>query len=227
MSEWWTYRLSDFILFSPDTYYRTFALYHHRIWPMQVAVVLLLFLAAAAARRTKADPAARGRQLALVLAAAWGFCSGGFLLGAYASINWAARYFAAGFAVQSLLLLWLGFRGRIQLDVNGSRLAPWLIAAIGISAALAGMLAGRSWDQVEFVGLTPDPTAVATIALLGLSVPTRPRVALLIPVAWCLVGGLTLWALGSRESLWTWASAGVALSVPMVTRKHIHGRNAA
>ena len=28
MSEWWTYRLSNFLLFSPRTYYRLFELYN-------------------------------------------------------------------------------------------------------------------------------------------------------------------------------------------------------
>ena len=35
MSEWWTYSLSDFLLFSPRTYYRLFELYNLAIWPTQ------------------------------------------------------------------------------------------------------------------------------------------------------------------------------------------------
>ena len=33
MSEWWTYRLSDFLMFSPRTYYRLFELYNAEVWP--------------------------------------------------------------------------------------------------------------------------------------------------------------------------------------------------
>ena len=33
MSEWWTYRPSDFLLFAPRTYYRLFELYNAEIWP--------------------------------------------------------------------------------------------------------------------------------------------------------------------------------------------------
>ena len=36
MSEWWTYSLSDFLLFSPRTYYRLFELYNAAIWPAQI-----------------------------------------------------------------------------------------------------------------------------------------------------------------------------------------------
>jgi hypothetical protein len=36
MSEWWTYSLSDFLLFSPRTYYRLFELYNLAVWPWHV-----------------------------------------------------------------------------------------------------------------------------------------------------------------------------------------------
>src|SRR5438477_416793 len=56
MSEWWTYSLSDFLLFSPRTYYRLFELYNAAIWPEQIAavglgIVLLALLLAAARTR--------------------------------------------------------------------------------------------------------------------------------------------------------------------------------
>ena len=41
MSEWWTYRLSDFLLFSPRTWHRLFELYHAWLWPAQPLVLLL------------------------------------------------------------------------------------------------------------------------------------------------------------------------------------------
>ena len=39
-SEWWTYSLSDLLLFSPRTYYRLFELYNEAVWPMHVAAAL-------------------------------------------------------------------------------------------------------------------------------------------------------------------------------------------
>ena len=41
MSEWWTYRLSNFLLFSPRTYDRLFELYNAAIWPAQAAAFLV------------------------------------------------------------------------------------------------------------------------------------------------------------------------------------------
>ncbi|MCW5773784.1 MAG: MFS transporter permease, partial [Rhodospirillaceae bacterium] len=41
MSEWWTYSLSSFLLFSPRTFYRLFELHNAAIWPGQVAALVL------------------------------------------------------------------------------------------------------------------------------------------------------------------------------------------
>ena len=39
MSEWWTYRLSDFLMFSPRTYHRLFELTNAEIWPLQIVTL--------------------------------------------------------------------------------------------------------------------------------------------------------------------------------------------
>ena len=41
MSEWWTYSLSDFLLFSPRTYYRLVELYNLAIWPAQLVALAI------------------------------------------------------------------------------------------------------------------------------------------------------------------------------------------
>ena len=35
MSEWWTYGLSDFLMFSPRTWWRLAEQYHRSLWPVQ------------------------------------------------------------------------------------------------------------------------------------------------------------------------------------------------
>ena len=41
MSEWWTYSLSSFLLFSARTYYRLFELYNLDVWPLQIVTLAL------------------------------------------------------------------------------------------------------------------------------------------------------------------------------------------
>jgi hypothetical protein len=201
MPEWWSYRLSDLLLFSPRTYYRMFELYHHDIWPVHL---LVFALTAAAVILIRTESPWRNQAIAAMVAASWLWVAIAFHLQRYATINWAARYFSILFGVQVLLLVWYGVvRGRVRLgSARGGRTRVGiglLVVACGVQP-IAGVLAGRTWRQVELIGITPDATAIATIALLALSAAGLPRALLVIPVAWCAIGGATLWALGSGEA---------------------------
>ena len=87
MSEWWTYSLSDFLLFSPRIYYRLFELYNAAIWPLQI---LALALGAAIFGLLLSGVVWRGRAIATILAACWLWVAWGYLLQRYDTINWAA-----------------------------------------------------------------------------------------------------------------------------------------
>lgn len=56
---------------------------------------------------------------------------------------------------------------------------------------LGGLLAGRQWTQLEVFGVSPDPTAVATWGLL-LAASRVNWLALVMPVLWCVLSGVTL-----------------------------------
>ena len=51
MSEWWTYRPSDFLLFAPRTYYRLIELYNVEWWPLHLAVLRTLQLICEAGKK--------------------------------------------------------------------------------------------------------------------------------------------------------------------------------
>jgi len=202
VSEWWTYRPSDFLLFSPRTYYRLFELYNAEIWPAQIltlalgVAILVLLL--------RHGGAWRGRAVAAILAGCWLWVAWAFHFNRYATINWAAIYFAAAFAVEAVLLVWTGaIRGRLRLSpavraVDRVGLGIFLFALV--VQPLIGPLAGRDWVQAEIFGVAPDPTVVATLGLL-LAAPDRVLWTLLvIPLLWCAVGGATLWTMESPDA---------------------------
>lgn len=191
MSEWWTYGLSDLLLFSPSTYYRLLERYNLAVWPAQ-PIFLALGLALPFLLR-------RGRMAAAILAAAWLWVAWKFHLRHYAGINWAADYFAAAFFVEAALLVWVGvIRKELRPRLPGHGIE---LAAIGIY--LLALLAwpaiapveGRPWPQAEVFGAAPDPTAVATLAIALLGSPPARWLLLPIPLLWCAVGGATLWAM--------------------------------
>ena len=199
MSEWWTYTLTDFLLFSPRTYYRLFELYNAAVWPLQlvtlalgVAILILMLRGGAWS----------GRVVAAILALLWLLVAWAYLLERYDTINWAARYFAIGFAVQAALLAWAGaVRDRLRFDANtatGKVGIALLIYALAIHPLIAP-LTGRSITQAEIFGLAPDPTAVATLGILVAS--ARPSSPLFVmPMLWCLLTSLTLWTIESPEA---------------------------
>lgn len=201
MSEWWTYRPSDFLLFAPRTYYRLFELYNADIWPLQV-VTLLAGVMILLLMRSRA--AWRGRVIAATLAVCWLWIAWAFHWQRYAAINWAAGHFAVGFAIEAMLLIWMGVvRDRLRFDSK-----PSVIARIGVAIfvfalviqPLLGLLFEREWRQVEIFGVAPDPTAVATLALLLAANRSHPT-SLPIPLLWCLLSGTTLWVMNAADAL--------------------------
>ncbi len=138
MSEWWTYRPSDFLLFAPRTYYRLFELYNADIWPLQI-VTLLAGVAILVLMRSRI--AWRGRAIAATLAVCWLWVAWAFHWQRYATINWAAGYFAVGFAIEALLLIWIGVRDRFTFDSIESTRAR-IGVAIFVFALIAQPLLG-------------------------------------------------------------------------------------
>ena len=196
MSEWWTYRLSDFLMFAPETYWRLVERYNRGLWPLQLASAAagMLLLWIAARRRPWA-----GRAVAAVLAPAWLWVGWGFHGLRYATINWAAQYLAAAFVLQAALLAGAAIFGRGReppAGNDGLRAAGLGLAAAGaVFYPLLAPALGRPWAQAEVFGLMPEPTALATLGLL-LATGARGRAWLaLVPVLSLLVGGATAWLL--------------------------------
>jgi Family of unknown function (DUF6064) len=207
MLEWWSYRLSDFLLFAPRVYWRMFERHNEAVWPLQLA---MLAAGIAAFVLAVLRPRFHGRLIATLLALAWGFVAWSFLWQHYATINWAAAYVAPIFGLQALLLLVLGgFLDRLTLGWRDARLAGLLLTAFALAGyPLLAPLFGRPWAAAEIFGIAPDPTAIGTLGLLLLA---RGRAAILllpVPLIWCLVSATTLWAMEAREA-WIPAAAGV------------------
>jgi len=202
MSEWWTYRLSSFVLFSPRTYLRLIERYNDDVWPLQLVAMAAAVAIVLLVRSQRSWPS---RAIPLALASMWLFVAWAFHVRRYATINWAAQYFAIAFVAEALLLAWTGtVRGGLRFGAGAAlqQRAGYVIVA----AALAGVpltewLAGRDWRQLEWFGVTPDPTVIGTLGILLLARDRPPWALLVIPLLWCAVNGAFLWTLGLRDAL--------------------------
>jgi len=199
MSEWWTYTLRDFLLFSPRTYYRLIEIYNAAIWPAQILAVGLGLAIWALLGRA----ASRGRVIAAILAGCWLWVAIAFHAHRYATIHTAAVYFAWTFGLEAALLIWIGtVRGRLAFEQPvdlANRAGLWIFLFALVVEPLIGPLVGRSWRQVEIFGVAPDPTAIATLGLLLLAEGRRRWTLFVIPVLWCAITGATLLAMKAPD----------------------------
>ena len=201
MGDWLSYTPSDFLLFSARTYYRLFELYNRAIWPAQILALLLGLIILWRLHRASLR---QGLVVTGILAVGWLWTAWAYLVEHYDTINWAARYFAIGFAIEALLLIWTGVvRDRLLFQPYKdwtSRTGMGLILFTLVVQPFIGPLVGRDWRQAEIFGVAPDPTVLATLGVL-LTAHTRPPWGLMIiPLIWCALSGATLWTMGSPDA---------------------------
>ena len=225
-ADWLSYRPSDFLMFSPRTYWRLFELHNLAWWPLQV---LALAAGAAGAVAVARAGAVAQRAVPWMLAAAWGFVAWYFHAERYAPINWAAVGLAWLFAAQALVLVGLASLPAVPVlaGTSGAHLqrghwrnagaAPqrrWAAVALWLFALVLypclAPLQGRPFAQSEVLGLAPDPTVVATLAwLLATSgrAPTEVWRRLFRIAAWALAlaaaaaSAATLATMGEPQAL--------------------------
>lgn len=213
MPEWWSYGLSDFLLFSPRTYYRLIERYNETVWPLHLLTAGLGVVIAFVLRR---PTPARSRAVFAAVALLWIWVSWSFVWHRYATINWAASYLVWLLVIEAGLLLWFGaVSGRWALmrpaGVWGYAGTATILAGLVVYPMLAPML-GRGWSQAEVFGVMPEPTALATLGILLFTEGSSRWLAVVPMVLWCLVAGATLYAMRSAEAWLPAAAAILALA---------------
>lgn len=205
MGEWSTYRLSDFLLFSPRTYYRLFELYNAAVWPAYFAAAVLGFILLAVAGRSV--PRSNGRTAAALLALVWIFIAYAYYWQRYATINWAADLYAFAWIAEAALLLTFAARGGIFLAESDPRRVNLGVAmvtfALVVQPVIGPLLAPvpeRNWRALEIFAVAPDPTVVATLGFLVAARPLARWVLLPIPVVAAFVAGATLWTMEQPDA---------------------------
>lgn len=214
MSEWWTYRPSDLLMFSPRIYWRLFEPLNAAAWPAQPMLVAasLAWLIV----QWRRPQGAGLRTAAVALGACWALVAWVFLLDRFAPILPAAKGFAVLFWLQALGFATLAFAGGLRSDTRGMR--RWTAIALGAWALLGhpllGAALGRPWQQAEVFGLAPDPTAIGALAFMLLAAATAKgarwlrRALWIVPLAWCVVSAVMLATMGSPQA---WVMGGAAV----------------
>lgn len=195
MSEWWTYSLSDFQMYSADTWLNLLASYNDWMNPAQALPATFgLWLLWALWR---GSPRAVQGGLA-GLGVCWLWIAGAFFWERTQEIDIAAPWFAGLFVLQGLLLIAYSARfdaAAFRFDPTDRMFAAGA-AEIGVIwwSVLMVMGTGSGWRSIALFGVTPDATALATLG--ALLVLRGARWLVVLPLAWCLVSGALQWNLG-------------------------------
>ncbi|PZQ11603.1 MAG: hypothetical protein DI565_17855 [Ancylobacter novellus] len=214
MSEWWTYRPSDFLLFSPRVYERLIESHNASLgaW-LWIAAALSVATGLCAWRGGD-----KGARAALALVGA-GLCWTGwsFLSARYASINWAAGYAAPAFWLAgAAFVMAAAFARRPLRSARGDVAAITTLLVILIASAypLLAAVSGKPWISVEVAFVMPDPTALLALGVAALiRAPVLALGLASIPFAWTLYATMTLATLGATAQSMTLAlGAGLALA---------------
>ncbi|WP_419909177.1 DUF6064 family protein [Hoeflea sp.] len=197
---WLSYRLSDFVMFSERVYQRQIQLYNENWLGLQVVALIL----AGVIFWHMLKPSGRsGRVIPILLALAWFWVGWSFLWARYAEINLLALYAAPAFALQGLALLVIaGLPGglRVKLPRDPLRLPAITLLFFALFLyPLIALLAGEPVMSAEFFALMPDPTAVATLAVVSMCAGPMRWLLMLVPLAWCLCSAAVLWVLESAQ----------------------------
>jgi hypothetical protein len=238
VSEWWTYRSENFLLFSERAYWRMFALANEAYWPLPLMMYALGIAGVfAIARQLVREPGMFGNTVkqsavrtlrmacaALSIGVAWVAWS--FLYERYAPINWAIQFFVAAFALQAIALLGFAFASRIEVREGALRRGialALLVFAVAIYPLLA-WFAGRGFSASEVIFIAPDPTAVAMIAVLLLNrgetrfAEFMRRMLFVVPFIWLAASTATLATLGSNQAIAPAVAVAAVLGVGMIAR---------
>ena len=182
MEDLLSYRLSDLLLFSEQTFYRQHQLYRQWLGPFQYLAYLYgaLFLFAWQVQRK--------RIFCMLISFSvlfWVICIYGYLGQLYAGINSMIRYLIPLLCIQPLLLLW-GQKNRPVITASRSAFILWLVGLLLPVFELAG---GRSTDTLPAYALSPDSLAICSIALMLIF--RRSSLFFLPALSWLLFSALT------------------------------------
>jgi hypothetical protein len=206
--------------FTQVEFLNLFARFNVTFWP----VLVILWVASAAAAVSLARGRASGRAVVLLLAVHWLWSGLAFHAWFFTRINPRADLFASMFVVQGLLFVWASGQKRLHVDWEASLRQLTGLAFLGLALAypLLVLLSGHRLPAAPAFGV-PCPTALFTVGVLLCSTTVVPRILLIVPLIWSVIGGSAAIVLGMTPDLLLLVGAVtlIPLLFPLSIRKRI------
>lgn len=187
--------------FSREQFFEVIADYNVAVWPAQFVLSLLAVAMLVLVMRR---PERAGRLVSFGLALLWGWVALAYHLAFFWSINPAATFFAAVSLVAAATFAWEGgVRGGLQF--TGGLSVTAIIGLVVVMFALAGYPAigvfiGHRHPESPTFGL-PCPVTIFTFGILLMADPNLPKVLVVAPLVWAVIGSTAAFALGVTQDL--------------------------
>ena len=203
--------------FTHDQFLDVFVRYNAALWP--AAVGLWLASAATFAWLLRSGRAA-SRPVAALLALHWAWSGIAYHAAFFTRINPAAWLFAAMFLVEAVCLAWFGvWRRRLRFSVTrGLRYSVGVVFIVyGLAYPAIALASGQIFPRAPTFGV-PCPTTLLTAGVLLTADTPFPRLVLVVPILWALVGGSAA-SLLHVPADWALVAAALALVVRLLERQ--------
>jgi hypothetical protein len=208
--------------FSHDAFLDVFGAYNSRLWP----AALVLWVATASAGWGWLRGGMTRRLLFVLLAVHWAWSGVAYHWLFFRSINPAATIFAALFMLQAVLFVWLGVgaKGRVATPTGVRGAVGGALVLYGLVYPFIGLAVGLEYPRLPLFAV-PCPTTLVTAGFLVAAVRV-PRVVVVVPVLWAIVGSFAAVGLGITADL-ALVIAGAMLALDVVVPSAFGQRAAA
>jgi hypothetical protein len=212
--------------FTVEQFFAVFQQYNTAVWPAQL---FLLSLGVIAASLVIWPRPKSGVFVSAILAALWAWTGIVYHILFFRTINPLAPVFAVGSVLGALAFLWFGV---VLQRVHFARTRGWrawaggslLVYALVVYPALS-VLTGHQYVDSPTFGL-PCPTTIFTMGVLMFLAKPYPRVALVVPILWSLIGAQAAFLLGVRQDLALLAAAALGLIMALRSQASASYRDA-
>jgi hypothetical protein len=190
------------IPFTVEQFLGVFQLYNEAIWPAQIVAYALGLLAIILALKKTTYS---GRVASFVLSLFWLWMGTVYHILFFSTINKAAYVFGAAFIAQGLLFFIFGVLKpqlvfEFRLDVFSLTGLAFILYAMVAYPAL-GYLLGHGYPHSPCFGVAPCPTTIFTFGVLLWADRNVPKVLLVIPFIWSVIGFSAALSLSVREDI--------------------------
>jgi hypothetical protein len=204
--------------FTPADFSDTLRRYNEMVWPAQWFLLALALLAVL--RAVRGTPRMK-RGAAATLSLLWLWMAGAYHFAFFSSLSRAGYLFGALFLLQGGLFAWLAWRpaglaARPTWDTAGAAGWAMVLYALAVYPALSYLI-GHRYPASPTFGL-PCPTTIFTLGILTWAGRAAPWPALVVPMAWSVVGTSAALQLGMREDLGLPTAAVLTIALRMARR---------